>query len=87
MVPHVAADPEAEAPCQRMLDSWVAFARTGQPAREGTPSCTPYTATDRATMEIERTWALVRDPLGRECAAWDDVPTGPASRPWSRIVA
>jgi len=86
-VPHLAADPEAEALCQRMLSSWVEFARTGRPACDGTPSWAPYTSTERATMEVDRTWTVTRDPLGRERAAWDDVPTGPASRPWSRVVA
>ena len=31
--------------------------------------------------------ALERDPLARERAAWNDVPTGPKTRPWSRVVA
>jgi para-nitrobenzyl esterase len=87
VVPHLAADPEAEVLCQRMLSSWVEFARTGRPSCDGTPSWAPYTLTERATMEMDRTWTVTRDPLGRERAAWDDVPTGPASRPWSRVVA
>jgi para-nitrobenzyl esterase len=86
-VPHVAADEEAGALRDRMLASWVAFARTGQPACDRIPNWTPYTLQERATMEIDRSWTLARDPLGPERAAWHDVPTGPASRPWSRVMA
>jgi para-nitrobenzyl esterase len=85
--PHVAADPDANLLVEQMLSSWVEFARTGRPGCDGTPSWQPYTVQDRATMRIDRAWSLERDPLGRERAAWDDVPTGPTTRPWSRVVA
>jgi para-nitrobenzyl esterase len=88
-VPHVADDPDAGVLAQRMQDSWVAFARTGRPAAAGggLPEWTPYNAQERATMCIDRAWTLEADPLGRERAAWDDVPTGPTTRPWSRVMA
>jgi hypothetical protein len=38
-------------------------------------------------MVIDRQWTLEHDPVGGERRAWDDVPTGPASRPWSRVIA
>jgi para-nitrobenzyl esterase len=86
-VPHVAADPDANALAQRMQDTWIAFVRSGKPAGASTPEWSPYDLTARATMQIDRTWTLERDPLARERRAWDDVPTGPTTRPWSRVVA
>ncbi|MFI5309510.1 MAG: carboxylesterase/lipase family protein, partial [Polyangiales bacterium] len=80
-VPHVAADEEAGVLCDRMLASWVAFARTGRPGCDATPSWKPYGLEERATMEIDRNWTLASDPLARERTAWHDVPTGPTSRP------
>jgi hypothetical protein len=38
-------------------------------------------------LRIDRDWLLERDPLQRARRAWDDVPTGPTSRPWSRVFA
>src|SRR4029077_13886581 len=72
-MPHVAADPEAEALCRRMQQTWVEFARSGRPAGGDVPAWAPYTLDDRATMRIDRSFTLERDPLGRERAAWDDV--------------
>jgi para-nitrobenzyl esterase len=86
-MPHVAADPEAGVLCRRMQQSWVEFARSGRPAADDVPAWAPYTLDARATMRIDRSFTLERDPLGRERAAWDDVPTGPTTRPWSRVVA
>lgn len=84
--PHVAADPEAAALAARMRESWVAFARHGVPNAEGTPRWEPYSLQARCTMRIDRQWSLERDPLGGDRRAWDDVPTGPATRPWSRVT-
>ena len=86
-MPHVAADAEADALCRRMQQCWVEFARSGRPAADDVPAWAPYTLDDRATMRIDRSWTLERDPLARERAAWNDVPTGPTTRPWSRVVA
>ena len=85
--PHVAADPEAGAMVERMQQSWVEFARTGQPGGAGLPSWEPYRTHDRRTMVIDRQWSLQSDPLGDDRRAWDAVPTGPTTRPWSRVVA
>ena len=86
-VPHIAADPEAEGLVSQMQRTWVEFARSGRPAAKGLPRWAPYSASARATMVIDRQWTLEPDPLGDERRAWDDVPTGPASRPWSRVIA
>jgi para-nitrobenzyl esterase len=86
-VPQVADDPDAAALSARMQQSWVAFARSGVPDCAVVPAWAPYASTDRATMQIDRAWTLERDPLGRERAAWNDVPTGPTTRPWSRVMA
>ncbi len=86
-MPHVEVDPGAALLSQRMLTSWVEFARNGRPACEGVPDWAPYDMEKRVTMCIDREWTLESDPHGDERAAWDDVPTGPTTRPWSRVVA
>jgi para-nitrobenzyl esterase len=86
-VPHVAADPDAKALRARMQQCWVEFARRGRPRGDEMPNWEPYTLPERQTMRIDRAWSLERDPLARERAAWHDVPTGPMTRPWSRVVA
>jgi carboxylesterase type B len=70
-----------------MQQHWLEFARSGRPAGDGAPTWAPYELAERSTMRIDREWTLERDPLGPERAAWDDVPTGPTTRPWSRVVA
>jgi para-nitrobenzyl esterase len=86
-VPHLAADPEAAQLARRVQQSWVAFARSGRPAGDSIPPWAPYTLNERSTMRIDRQWSLEHDPLAHERAAWDDVPTGPTTRPWSRVVS
>ena len=87
VVSHVAEDPDAAALCRRMQQSWVSFARSGRPVCDGVPAWARYTREERATMRIDRSWSLERDPLGRERMSWEDVPTGPTTRPWSRVMA
>ena len=86
-VPHLAADPEAELLGRRIRQAWVTFADHGAPAAQGVAPWPAYEPQRRSTMRIDRRWAVEADPLGRERAAGDDVPTGPTTRPWSRVVA
>jgi predicted amidophosphoribosyltransferase len=54
-----------------MMDAWLAFARTGNPAHAGIGEWPAYDTTRRATMVFDRETRLVEDPLGSERAVWD----------------
>ena len=69
-----------------MCSVWGAFARTGVPAAEGLPTWQPYTLAERATMVIDAEWTLESDPLAETRQFWDDMSTGPDTRPWSRVI-
>jgi len=55
---------------QRMHDSWVAFARTGQPEADGLPDWPKYTAERRATMLFGLEPTVVDDPDGDDREVW-----------------
>ncbi len=48
----------------RMHETWVRFARTGDPGWD------PYDDERRATMRIDAEWTQVEDPRGQERQAW-----------------
>jgi len=43
--------------------SWAAFAHRGDPTHSGIPKWEPYTVNERATMVLNYSCELVRDPL------------------------
>ncbi|GAB3975348.1 hypothetical protein GCM10029978_059250 [Actinoallomurus acanthiterrae] len=47
-----------------MHETWVRFARTGDPGWD------PYDTERRATMRIDAEWTQVDDPRSRERQAW-----------------
>ncbi len=55
--------PEAIALADRVSDTWIAFARTGDPNTSKLPHWTPFNATDRPTMVIDNESRLVNDPI------------------------
>jgi para-nitrobenzyl esterase len=55
--------PEALALADRVSDTWIAFARTGDPNTSKLPRWTPFNATDRPTMVIDNESRLVNDPI------------------------
>ncbi len=65
--------PEAEALAARMMDAWIAFARTGAPGHAELPDWPAYDSTRRATLVFDRDCALAHAPLDAERAAWDGV--------------
>jgi para-nitrobenzyl esterase len=79
------ADEGSEQLAREMSGRWAAFARTGRSDMDGLPSWTAYDLDRRATMEIDRGWRMVDDPLGDDRRAWDPVPLGPRTRPWSGV--
>ena len=55
---------------EHMMDAWIAFARTGNPATEALPAWPAYTADCRATMVFDESVKVVDAPLEAERAAW-----------------
>ncbi len=65
--------PEAERLSARMMDAWIAFARSGDPNVDDLPDWAPYDSRRRATMIFDRECALDDAPLDAERAAWDGL--------------
>jgi para-nitrobenzyl esterase len=65
--------PDAEALAARMMDSWLAFARGGDPAHAALPAWPAYDDAKRATLVFDRRSELANAPLDRERAVWDEI--------------
>lgn len=61
--------PEAEALSLRMMDSWIAFARSGNPSHEGVGEWPPFEAASRPTMVLGPEVGVQPDPFPEERAA------------------
>jgi para-nitrobenzyl esterase len=66
----VGEGPEIEALSGRVMDAWVAFARTGNPSHEGLPRWPAYEPGRRATMLLGPECAVVDAPKELERAFW-----------------
>lgn len=64
---------EAELLSKRMMESWIAFARTGNPNHDQIPKWPSYDVTYRSAMLIGNEFKVVEDPFGKERAAWEDI--------------
>lgn len=84
---HLRVDEGSDQLAAEMSARWAAFARSGVPDIDGLPAWPAYDPGRRATMTIDRGWRVLDDPLGDHRRAWDGVPTGPATRPWSRVFS
>jgi para-nitrobenzyl esterase len=65
--------PEVQALSRRMMDAWLAFARTGEPADSPWGAWPRYELERRATMRIDLQSELVTAPFDEERLAWDGV--------------
>jgi para-nitrobenzyl esterase len=65
--------PDADALAARMMDAWIAFARSGQPSHASLPAWPAYDRSQRATLVFDRKCELVHAPLDAERAAWDEL--------------
>ena len=54
------------------MDSWLSFARNGNPNYEDIPDWSQY-RNDRATMIFGKDVKVINDPYDKERAVWDDV--------------
>jgi para-nitrobenzyl esterase len=66
-------DAETETLSGAMMDTWIAFARTGNPNNPAMPALSPYTADIRATVLFDNEISVVDDPYGQERAVWDGL--------------
>jgi para-nitrobenzyl esterase len=82
----LAQSPGADVLADRMCSVWGEFARTGVPSHEGLPNWEPFTISGRSTMVIDDDWTIEKDPLSETRRFWDDMSTGPDTRPWSRVI-
>jgi para-nitrobenzyl esterase len=56
---------------EKMSQTWLAFARTGNPNHEGIPNWPQYSAERRPTMMFDNQCRVENDPYGAERMAWD----------------
>ncbi len=66
--------PEAVQLAALMSDTWIAFARTGNPNHKDLPRWRPYDLTKRPTMSFSSHSRLVNDPRGGERRLIEQVP-------------
>ena len=64
---------ETEALSKAVMDTWIAFAKSGNPNNKSIPQVAPYEAQKRATIVFDREIKVVEDPYGEERAAWQDL--------------
>ncbi len=65
--------PDAEQLSERMMDAWLAFARTGEPGHENLPEWPRYEPDRRATMIFGRDAELTHAPADAERSVWDGI--------------
>ena len=58
---------------EQMMDSWIAFAKTGDPNHKGIPNWSSYDLEKRPTMILGKEVILVEDPFGEERKIWKEV--------------
>jgi para-nitrobenzyl esterase len=69
----VGSGPDVKALEERVMDTWLGFARTGDPAHPGLPAWPEYDAERRATMLLGRECRVDEAPFDAERRAWDGL--------------
>jgi para-nitrobenzyl esterase len=64
---------EAKKLSENIMDSWIAFARTGNPSHAGIPEWPRYNTESRSTMLLGKEIKAVDDPYGKERMAWKGI--------------
>jgi para-nitrobenzyl esterase len=67
-------DSRRETLMNQIQQSWISFARTGDPNHPGLPNWPRYDVGTRATMELGISSHVVNDPLPAQRTVWDGVP-------------
>jgi para-nitrobenzyl esterase len=65
---------DARALAAKVSDTFIAFARTGNPNNPAIPEWKPYTLPNRETMIFDNTCRMENDPRGRERELFAKVP-------------
>jgi para-nitrobenzyl esterase len=69
-------DPRRFDLANRVMESWIAFARSGNPTPQGGPEWPRYNATQRPTMDLGPEPRILNDPLSEQRKIWGGtVPT------------
>jgi para-nitrobenzyl esterase len=63
---------ETEGLSAKMMDSWISFARNGNPNHKEVPKWAQY-GNDRATMMFGKEVKVINDPYSKERSVWDDI--------------
>jgi para-nitrobenzyl esterase len=63
-----------DALADQISDTWLTFARTGDPNHDGLPEWPPYSLSSRATMILDHQSRLEHDPLGDVRRIWQEIP-------------
>jgi len=64
---------DADILSEKVMDSWIAFARTGNPNNDNIPEWPSYDVNKRATMLFGKETKVVNAPFDKERAAWDNI--------------
>ena len=74
------ASPQLEALSETMMQTWLAFARTGDPNNERLPAWPTYSPQERAVMTFHNDRKVVLSPDEEERAFWAALPPREVSR-------
>ena len=69
----VSKNPETEAISEKIMDAWIAFARTGNPNHDGIPKWPSYDIEKRSTMIIDKEFNVIEAFHDKELTAWDGI--------------
>ncbi|MHA1729219.1 MAG: carboxylesterase/lipase family protein [Promethearchaeota archaeon] len=64
---------ETEAISRKMMDSWINFARFGNPNHDGIPNWPSYEEKSRSTMQFGAEIKVIQRPFDKERAVWDEI--------------
>ncbi|MHA2051486.1 MAG: carboxylesterase/lipase family protein [Promethearchaeota archaeon] len=58
---------------EKIMDTWISFARIGNPNHENIPELPPYDLEKRSTIFFDKEVTIQQDPYGNERIAWDGL--------------
>ncbi|MHA2398500.1 MAG: carboxylesterase/lipase family protein [Promethearchaeota archaeon] len=64
---------EASILSEKMMDSWIAFAKTGNPNHDGIEEWPKYEKNSRKTMILGKETAFEEKPMEKQRIAWNDI--------------